>query len=255
MKYDQQTYEQIEQYLAGQLQSSALEQFEQRMHEDKEFREMVQLQEHVDVALSDPGALELADALQDVDAEFFEEEQALPANEPTIRPLWQQRYYIAAAIMLLVLVGGSWLMFGGGANAEAVYAQFYETYEAPGNFRTDAPTLDEAYASAFRAYNAQDFTTAAQRFESIANSDATQLTARFFAAGSHLARGAAAQAIPLYEKLIAEPPHPYTTQSKWYRAMALLKTGDVEGAQAQLQGIAGQPGKYGGLATEALEGL
>jgi anti-sigma factor RsiW len=108
---DQSTYEIIERYLAGTLSEVELAAFERRLETEPELQDELQVHRDLQDAVGDTEVMAFLQSVENAENEYLAgnletggDQDAAP--EPrVIRPFWRQSYSIAAAVILLAVVG------------------------------------------------------------------------------------------------------------------------------------------------------
>src|SRR5687768_8845010 len=214
--HDEATYTLIERYLAGECTPEETAMLEERMAQEPEFAELVDLHRDMDLMLTDEKAMAFSEELEKADREYH---AGLEAKEKSPRRLRNWRgWAIAASFILLAVVGGVLLLRNDGLSGPEAFNASFIVYDAPANFRGDSSAIGAAYGTAFAAYQEKDWKAAIDGFEQILVADSGQVTARFYGAVSLLANGDTDKAIQKLEDL-AKGEHPFVEQSKWYWAM------------------------------------
>jgi hypothetical protein len=251
--FDQAIYERIERYLTGVSTPEEAALVEKQAAEDPAFAELLALHRELDATLADTETMAFAAALADADAE---DRRSKSGNEPQgkIRQLNWQRWAIAASIALIAVVGGVFLLRDKQLSGPQAFDQYFEAYDAPANFRSDSMAIAVSYQTAFDAYNAKDWPKAIATFEEIVQKDSNPVTAQFYLGMSRLSAGDVDGAIRDLRGLAASQ-HPFTTQSKWYLALALLEKGENSEAKDLLKDLSSGSGKFATLSKELLEKL
>jgi len=187
----------------------------------------------------DEGAHQLRDTLKRVNAKWgalgAEESVATP-QEAKVRRLSIGRIMSIAATLLLLVVAGWWVLdAGSSSNPGDLYAEYASPYRVTMVSRdaSDA-TLVQAAQS---AYQDADYGTAYASFNKLSEQDPTATQFQFYAGVSALLDKNAAQAIPLFERLLAQEDHLFVEQSRWYLALAHLQKGDSASAKTYLSDI------------------
>ncbi len=251
--FDQTTYERIERYLTGESTPEEVALIEKQAADDPEFAALLALHRELDATLGDAETMAFAAALAEADAE---DRRSKAGNEPKgkIRQLNWQRWAVAASIALIAVVGGVFLLRDRSLSGPQAFDEYFEAYDAPANFRSDSAAIAATYATAFAAYNAQDWPKAIATFEEIVMKDSNPVTAQFYLGISRLSVGDVDGAIRDL-RVLAASQHPFTTQSKWYLALALLEKGEDSQAKGLLKDLSSGSGKYAKLSKDLLEKL
>ncbi|MBC6994778.1 hypothetical protein QWY85_07005 [Neolewinella lacunae] len=166
------------------------------------------------------------------------------AHQTRVRPL--SRWWTAAAAVLLLVAAGLWYTSQGtGPTPEEAYAQAFTPYanELSGRSMGDTPETPERSAdleAALLAYDRRDYAAAATFFADYLNTapapaPANATAARLYYGISLLAAGNATTADTILAPLESDPR--YGPPARWYRALALLRKGDLPAARLALESI------------------
>lgn len=245
---DENTYRDIERYLAGEMDGPARSAFEQRLAAEPQLAEELALHRDIEGAFADPETMAFSALVADVVGGEAAGESAVPKKN-TFR-IWA----VAAAVLLLAVVG-FFVFQGGPASPESLFADNFTAYEAPANFRSEDPVLEAALQAAFTAYNNGNYADAQQRFGVLYAQSQADRTVSFYYGLSALANDQASTAIAPLQELADQAPHSYRSQARWYLALAHLAENQVDSAKARLESLAASPGKYQAPAQDLLEEL
>lgn len=183
------------------------------------------------------------------DAALKERLRGLEAGA-TVRRLHPRRRYWAAAAAVLLLLAAGWFVFRPapepGAGELFALAEF-EPYPNIAYRITKGAADSTARAAAFAAYERADWAAAAAAFATLEDEPVN----RFYLGQSQLAAGNYAAAAATLEPLPARTDFNLADEAAYYRAVALLGTGDQPGATALLEPLAGGPASA--VAAEARE--
>jgi len=215
-------FEHIQEYLEDALSGEQRQEFEAQLARDPSLQ--AEVNEYQDAArlLQLHQQVVYKQMLTDYDAEL----KAEPAGK-IVQPLWGRlRYAVAAAVVLLILVG---IWRGVATNP---YQQAFEPY--PDRLTMRSGPEAGSLANAMEAYNAAEYEKAIIAFSQLA--DSTQAGVSFYKALSFLGTGKYPQAI--HGLALISPEDPYYAQARWYLALALGLNEQVGEAQEILKLIA-----------------
>ena len=223
----------IERYLSGALTAPERRAFEQRLATEPALARALRLHRELAATLGDPGAHALRDVLQQTDATW-----TAPRAGGGLRVV-VYRSLAAAAAVLLLLTAVWWLWPA--PDGPALYAAYYTPFELPVAERsagTTAPLLQRADA----AYRAADYEEALQLLTQLTETVPDNTLYRFYLAQAALRTPRTEVAVAELERLLDTPDHLFVQQSRWYLALAYLKTERREAARETLRAI--EPGAY-----------
>lgn len=280
---EEQTYELIERYLAGELVGEELLGFESRLANDIKLKEQVEMVQELDEVLADEKGMAFSQMLVEVDDQYFSERegkgiagtegtleansegvedsnngpesdagQEASTNDARIRrfPTWMA---VAASVVLLAVVG-YFTLFQPSVSPADLYGDYYTVYAAPEAFRGDS-SLIKRYEFAFLAYNADNFEEAATRFENILQDLPDDRMAIFYAGLSAQGAGLLEKAVPHLESLADGEWNAYQQAARWYLGLNYLKREQLDSARNWLELLKDGKGNYPKKARELLEEL
>ncbi|MEM0997901.1 MAG: tetratricopeptide repeat protein [Bacteroidota bacterium] len=255
--YDQATYETIERYLRGELPENEQRAFAERLATEPALAAEVDLHRQLDAAIGDSETMEFFAAAQASEARYFSEtasESAPETSDSVRRPRWRTVYTIAAAVLILAVVGVFTLQNLGESSPEALYQEYFTVYSGA-EWRSGSPVLETELKAAFSVYQAQDYAAAQTAFAALEAKSPDNATVRFYHAMSAMANRDIATALPRLRGLSTTSGHTFRSQAQWYLALAYLNQNQPESAIPLLEALAAKPGKYGKLARELQEEL
>jgi tetratricopeptide (TPR) repeat protein len=241
---DEQTkYERIESYLAGTMAPVERLQFEQELAADSSLANEVELHEQLQSSLRGEKIHKFRAALQAVDT-HWQNPAGKPARNRRLRRLFRPALAVAAAVALLLI---AWQLFSphGRPDVSAQqFAAYFEPYQMVLSQRSAAELPERAALLnlAIKQYAEGQFAEAAIAFRQLEQGEPGNIAFRFYRALALLASGQADEAIPVFETVLARSGHLFSEQSRWYLALAYLKTGQEAEAKRLLEGIG--PGQF-----------
>ncbi len=282
---EEQTYQLIERYLAGELEGEELSAFEARMAGDSDVQEAVQLARELDDVVGDEAGMAFSALVAEVDREYFSEESSRKeknsesgdgdlagmdmsegvnskdnsgsdGNDNSQRgnfrgfPTWLA---IAASIVLVAVVG-FFTVLDGGADPAELYARYYSDYPAPDAFRGDS-SLVLRYEEAFAAYNSGQYALADEVFDLILKESPEDLMVTFYLGLNAQAAGKLESAAKYLEKLADGEYNSYQQAARWYLGLNLMKQNKIDAAKEWLKLLAEGKGSYPEKAAELLDEL
>ena len=248
----QRTYEAIENFLKGDLEGKELSDFKNKLQSDNDFAKQVEFHQQLEEAITtEPDELNFRQLLKN------EGENYLAKNSPKVTRKFS-RFWIAAAAIVVVLIG-AWLIrsniFGQSNTRESLFAQHFKPPVILLQDRSTQSSLEKQIEMGYRAYKNKDFAQAATILNQVLSVNQAKMETYYFTAISNLAleNGDLQLAINQLDKVIEEGQSRYIYGARWYKALALLKMDNKEGAAKELEILKekGQ-GKYRGMAVELL---
>lgn len=223
----------IDKYIQKRANAEELALIKRLMEEDADFKEDITFQLELQHAVKKEESKKLKQQLQD-----FEQKKK---SNLFIWTIWK----IAAVV--IIGLGALWF-FNAPPDHEKIYAKNFEPYPnivAP--IVRNSNTPKHSMEDAFRFYDHRDYTTAAEAFKTMLNSDETGY-ANFYYAMSLMANGQVEKAIEALENPTWDVPEKFQNQVDWYLALGYLKTHNNEKAIQRLEKVSKTKGM---MATKA----
>lgn len=257
----------IEKYHKGLLDEVSLEAFLEREKRDKDFADKVKLYRYIISGIEYYGKqLEVAESISGWENEIKGHDkkkhfEVLKTSSPAGRERSffmpsQGVYWMAAAVITLLIVSSVFLLWPSSPDNMALYKMYYQPY--PNVFdptvRGDADTdTVSTIKDAFRAYNEGDYNKAIEYFnEALSHDDKLEKdNALFYLGNSYLAIDSAMAAQRVLEQ-IDEQSH-VSDQAKWYLGLAYLKSNDLEGARIVLEELTNHSNSYRDKASKIIQ--
>ena len=236
----------IDQYLSGGLTPAEVQKMETRLAEDQEFaRFFAQYQQqnnYLDYRAK--GGL-LPDQLDSLAREFWQdapstvpaaaEAESISSQTARIRRL--RRYYSIAATVVLLLIAGWWLSRGNPAiDGPSLYASQMEIPRIDNSLRGETDPADSLYQAAVTAYNAADYNQARPLMDRYLEEYELDSELLLAYAVASIEEGAYDEAEIALRQLEATNSL-LRTEVPFYRAMMLLKQGEVDDARVLLEAV------------------
>ena len=176
---------------------------------------------------------------------------AEPAKVVPIRRSSSRRWLsIAAAVALILFAAIYFLPLSSGSdNVQLALAEVEPLSNMAYTFTKGGEPVDEARADAYAAYEKEDYAAATAAFREL---PAPPPADRFYLAQSLFAQGDYAAAEPIFTELAALPDFRLAEEAEFYRAAALLGTGNSVDARALLSRIADTDGHASRAEARAL---
>lgn len=231
-------YELIHDYLHGLLDSNT----------SKEMGELI---------MSDETARSIAEGIIRMEKEFSGDEVALNAylenfqqrqlalvgqskeTKPIIKTAW---FRMAASLLLLISVGAVVRLMVATPDLQTlVNNELAEPYPLSNLVRGESD--GSAKEKAFQLYAQGDFTNATIYFEQASTSEKENATVVFYNALSYLYQENFAKANALLKSDVIAGSR-YSKQAEWYRALALIQSGNLDEGKVALTSIADQVGHF-----------
>lgn len=246
----------IDRYLAGGLEGEELGNFDIRVKNDPKFSELLRLYQGAEMAVEAYGDEELRNKLRQINAdieaegngdEIRRDEENPPPSRPSRRWLFLVPMAAAAGILALWLIG----VFGSNPGEE-LYAENFEAYP---DRLTMMGSIGPNIADAMALYNRAEYAEALAIFTKISDSDPAYLSAQLYAGISYLSTGETQKAISALKAFDKQPEHTFYIHSRWYLALAWLKSQELEKAEKLLKELNSVDGLYQARASDMLDNL
>ena len=164
MNYDDKTYQLIERYLEGDLSPEEVKAFDDRMEQEPEFREAVELEMDVHGAIQQVGRTSMKDRLRAIDQELQEADDDDQENGPTLdtgenntAKRRRIRWLPLAASIILLLAPISLFLLYGGDSPEDIVAEALSAAPLPTGLRA---VEDSLFKEAINAYKDEEYAKA-----------------------------------------------------------------------------------------------
>ena len=244
----QKIYEEIEDYLNGQLGTEATAKFEQRLRSDAALAARVQLFKNMGTALEDKKAMERQQQIEAIGEGFF----AAQKTETPVRrlPFYRKPLSMAASILLLVVAGILWRQFGSNSfsSSDELFAEHFETYPLSEMVR-GGNDPENPYQQAVEEYGSKNYPGAVASFRSLLANNPGDVPAAFGLANAYL-NGQPAQldlALRYFQQVAEDGNTAYAPKAEWYIALIYLKKGERDKAKSVLGEIKGEDKNADGL--------
>jgi tetratricopeptide (TPR) repeat protein len=218
----------VNDYLEGKLTGRERHEFEEELKSNRELNRIYRLHARVDEALMDDEHNELRDML----------DMMHPAAVIRRRyPVWYK--YAAAAILVLSIATALLIILSPAKHNRnnRLFATYYKAYITPGEIMTATGQLDAPIILGLQLYDEKSYDKAYAQFSQYLNTGSTNTVALFYSGASLMALGKYAEAIPFFKAVAPTHDVLFTDQSKWYLALACLKTGNAGEAEILLKDL------------------
>ncbi len=233
-------YTLIEKYLAEEMQGEELENFEAQLQTDVELKEELMLHRQLAETLKGEKVHELRSVLNEVDKDW---KAPSKKDSAKIVKFNFRRILTIAAVLVLLIVGYQWFT-NNNLSSEELYTSNFEPYPMLLNQRSvEENTVNSiTFNNAITFYNKNQFMEAEAAFDKLLQTQPDNISYQFYQANIFLASQNATDAIPIFQKIIAENNPLFGEQARWYLSLAYLQLGQKENARALLEKI--QEGQF-----------
>ncbi|MFK7905084.1 MAG: tol-pal system YbgF family protein [Chitinophagales bacterium] len=258
--FSEETYGRIEAYLSDAMTKTEVVDFEQQMENNEELSAEVELFRSLNNVMYDKGALNLQKTMNEVGTSFFQhKETEVVDTSPRIGAWSRQRWAIAASF--LVFVVSTLLIWqiqsGSAVSEEALFAQYYETYDLNQNVRGEGDSSNAILKSGIQQYKSKEFAAAVQTFLPLAAAQPQNDVAVFALAHAYLNQNPPKLdlAKQQFERITTANTTIYVPKAQWFLALIALKNGDTEQAKILLKEVVASGDDIAGKARKLLEEL
>lgn len=241
MKLTEKDRDLIERGILNKLNPEEKLEFDQKEHENEEFRSAVKFQRHMLASLEASENVKLKSELKTIFAGI--EPEAL--NEQHSSPRW---YWLAASTIVLLITFG-WLIQRNDSNE--IFDQYFDPYPAENRVRGEFGKQNTQ--EVFRLYEEGDYVHAIELMEASLASGVDFKGQRLYLGNAYLASDQAAKAIKTLGAIEANSL--YYMDAQWYLALSYLKNGDKTEAVNVLESLLNERSLYGSSAKELLQEL
>lgn len=243
--------EQINAYLHHKLDPKGQEEVEVLYESDKEYKEEMDFQKDLMAAFASLEREQLKTKLQKFEEEIQNEEKTpntTSKHEKVYKP------WMLAAACILVIVGlGVMGLFNKSADPQAVYSDYFKPYENVVYPLVRGETKKNVESITFIAYEAENFEGTAKNFHTLFENTGKSYYL-LYEANAYLAQGKPKKAIPLLQKQLSYEDE-FAVKSKWYLALAYLKTREMEKAKQLFKEVKAKGGFKAHEAKEIMSKL
>ncbi len=212
----------IQAYIHGRLDTKMQAEFDELYKNDDGFREEVLFYKDLNVAFSSLNQKEIKAKLREFEKELDPDETSNVYEKPEKLKNKSLKKWIAAACLVIV-VGLSLTLIFEKPGADEIYFAHFEPYPNIVSPITRGESEEDLLQQTFLAYKNGAYEKSAAGFKSLFESTQKSYFL-LYEANSYLANDDPEKAIPLLEKQISFGDE-FTEKSKWYLALAYLKTG------------------------------
>jgi len=220
----------LDAYFAGTLDEQGQEEFDKRLNIDPAFKELYS--EYNDLHMGiDYSTLKITKKdLQQLEASLPEVDHQ-PSNDRPIISMFKGHYWQVAAAVLVLAVSAVAVVNYQQSKPGALYTKNFEPYanEFVNAERGKVPT-NELLLQGFQAYDREDYPSAIANFNIVLEEDKENLMVLFYLGNAQMANHENQAAIATFKKFLDTSTGDFTTEAKWYLALAHMKEGHMEEA-------------------------
>lgn len=237
----------IRDYFNGNLTPDDQMKFEERYQEDRVFRDMANQAELEILAIRESSREQLKSRFGDWE----------PNEEGARVVRFSNIWKMGIAASILLMVGFAYWLMPVNRSGDELFHAYYETYEnfeitvSRGETDENVSTIDMA----FQAFDKQDYSMAADRFEEIGVDHQKYGAAMFFLGVSLIEEERIEEALTSFQKVVDLEDPDYSEAALWYQGLIQVKQGSRAMAKKTLTAIAEGQGEYSVEANALLQDL
>lgn len=229
---DQDTF--IDQFFNKELGQQELQEFQQRVNSDPEFKEEVQFRMSLQKATAQQ---EATDRIQKTAIKKrLKELDATAAAQPQTKVRSLGGWIAAAAAIGMLLFAAVWMFNNEGTSPQNLTADFFEKNYTPyeADITLKSATTNTLIAELDKAYKAKDYTSSISISNSILKEFPNDAEILLIKGNSLLEKNQLDDALNIFDSVTNAL---YADEANWYAAMVLIKQNKIEAAKARLQKI------------------
>jgi len=241
-------YNQIEDFLDGNLIGKELSMFISQKELDKELAKEIELRFEVNELIKDKGFFELREKLELQRNETYVNSSLIKFR----KDLFKTWHFAAASFALILVVGGLWYILSNKPySTEKLVSKYYKLAHPLLQVRSAEIKTDDALATAFKYYKDNDFNSALKYFNSLEN----QMTAKFYSGVCFIELEQYNEAIDSFTSVINDNDNLFVEQANWYLGLIYLMDNQKNKAIEQFVKISKDENYYTSQAKEILKYL
>jgi hypothetical protein len=242
------SYNQIEDFLDGNLIGKELSLFISQKEIDKELSKEIEFRAEVNELIKDKGFFELIEKLELQMNESYMSSSLIKFR----RDLFKTWHFAAASFALILVVGGLWYILSNKPySTEKLVSKYYKPAHPLLQVRSAEIKNDDALVTAFKYYKDNDFTNALTYFNSLEH----QITAKFYSGVCLIELEKYNQAIESFITVINDNDNLFVEQANWYLGLIYLMDNQKNRAIEQFEKISKDNNYYSAQAKEILKYL
>lgn len=219
-------FDQIEQYLAGNLLPNEKEAFDFKLKQDPDWAAKLKEVELLLLGIQEEELKSTLRSLHSRMQENTQEKKAAPVRSMGMR-------WLAAASVLIIAALATWWLAGSKNQQEKLFAGYYTpdpglptTMSVNGNYQFDKGMV---------AYKANEFKEALAVWSALAKTNKENDTLNYFLGITQLALKKNEEALALLKPIANDANKPFYKDACWYTGLLLIRTGSKDSAAPYLQ--------------------
>lgn len=276
MSEEKQSYEMIDEYLAGELSGKKLEWFQNELKMDAELVQRIELHKKVELLLKE--SFEKEDFKQRVLAvqkeleeegffdQFKDENDSidLPAESPEVpvinhpaiyKKLWFRAAVSVAATVIICVCTWYFAFHKNLLTGKELFAAHYKAYITTTAVRAENSDAVNLFSRAMQYYDKGEFTQSYKLFDELLAKSAAGPAENFYAGITCIETRNYKRAVSLFNQVIVQNDNIFILQARWYTALCYLGTEDLLSAKSILTKLTSENNVYSSEAAEILSQL
>ncbi len=227
----------IERYIAGEMSDSEKEWFEEKVKEDKNLRNEVNVRQRTDEILENRNIQSLKNKLSAIEKRRDEKNYSLLPQIPS--------YLKYAAVFLGILFLGSTSLFlASRLNGNQVVDRYYKVYEPASSQRSGRCIPNDDFMVALNLYNTHEYGKAAVLFSKVVESNPEDMQSELLNGLSNFEDKKYPEAKNSFVHVIDNNNNFFVETAKWYLALCYVKTDEKNKAIQLFENIGKENGIY-----------
>ncbi len=228
---------QIERYILKTMTDDEALEFESKLASDPELRHEYEATLAARQLITEAGRQEIKASLESLEKEITQE---IPTGR--VMPLWVKRALPIAAMLVIFFSIYLFTESQRTQTAQAVFSDYFETYQAPGAVRNDNGEELTQWNSAIELYKSRKFEEVLSALDTI-EEDVPEYLVSFYEGVSAMSVDPPNndRALSAFNSVMTSD-NDYVQQSRWYKGLTLLQKGSIEEARAVFETIVAQKG-------------
>ena len=244
----------IEKYLNNELKLEELNSFEDSLKNDIELRRLVKLHSEVNKSILESDIHDFRNLLRDIYAKFSKTRKFTLNDNDTGKGFAWRRISIAAFLIIIVGLGGTYFFEHRLSSPEELYSRFYSPYQADVSIRS-AGQSQNGLTLAIQLYQKKDYNTAFEILGNLLNNNKNNPAIRFYYGITAIELNRYETAIYQMNELVNNNQQPYAIHAEWYLGLCYLKLNDETKAKSYFKKIYENNGYYSSRAHDILKKL
>lgn len=228
-------YDLLEPYLQGSLNEMERSDFEERMKNDPEFQEQLDLYGMIREANRDERFADFEKKLQNAERVFVEKSQNIQAIQK--RQLWFKSMAAVVALLFIVFFGNKY-WDSTPSDPEGIYTKY-----AQHDFSFHEKSEDNELVEIENLLNSDQFAEVLPLIENFLQDFPERADMQLAKGIALLESGKTNDALDIFTRLGTQHPL-YYNESLWYSSLAYIKQGLIQESQARLKQIPADAGRY-----------